>query len=237
MKSEVAIITGSGRGIGAATALSLAKRGCSLVLTSRTQEELDQVKAEVSKISTVPVEVLAGDISDPTHVGAVFDKAECLGGVSILVNNAAFIRVQDFIEVTPEIWDETFNVNVRALYFTCREAFQRMKLNGKKGSIINISSLGGIKGTLKFKGFTPYSVSKFAVTGLTECLAVEGKELGIRVNCIAPGAVNTRMLKEAAPFLSTSTNPNDIANVITYLCDSSVSGAVNGAVIEIHSND
>jgi NAD(P)-dependent dehydrogenase (short-subunit alcohol dehydrogenase family) len=73
--------------------------------------------------------------------------------------------------------------------------------------------------------------------GLTECLAVEGKPFGIRVNCVAPGAVDTDMLKKAAPFLKTRTTPEDVARTILFLCDEKESRSLNGTVIEIHSNE
>ena len=117
-----------------------------------------------------------------------------------------------------------------------REAFRRLSTLGHGGTIVNVSSLGGVRGTEKFAGFTAYTVSKFAVVGLTESLAVDGRSLGIRVNCVAPGAVDTRMKHEAAPFLDTVTTADDVARVIRFLCDDEESGALSGAVIEIHSN-
>lgn len=82
-----------------------------------------------------------------------------------------------------------------------------------------------------------YVVSKYAVTGLTESLAVEGKPLGIRVNCVAPGAVETAMLRKAAPFLKTSTTPEDVARTILFLADESQTRHMTGALIEIFSNE
>ena len=99
-----------------------------------------------------------------------------------------------------------------------------------------MSSLGGVHGTEKFPGFAAYTVSKFGVIGLTETLAVEGRPHDIRVNCVAPGAVETAMKKEAAPFLRTRTTPEDVARVIRFLCDDEESGALTGAIVEIHSN-
>src|SRR5690606_24382138 len=135
-----------------------------------------------------------------------------------------------------EDWERVMAVNVRGPFLCSREAFRRMKAEKKRGTIINVSSLSGIRGVEKFPGLSSYVTSKFAVTGLTESLAVEGKDYGIRVNCVAPGAVDTLMLKGAAPHLKTKTTPEDIAKIILFLADESQSGSLNGAVMEVHSN-
>src|SRR5205085_7895921 len=142
----------------------------------------------------------------------------------------------DFADLTTEAWDRVQAVNVRGAFLASREAFRRFRALGHGGAIVNVSSLGGVHGTEKFPGFTAYTVSKFAVIGLTETLAVEGRPHDIRVNCVAPGAVETAMKKEAAPFLRTRTTPEDVASVIRFLCDDEESGALTGAIVEIHSN-
>src|SRR5690606_11998869 len=106
----------------------------------------------------------------------------------------------------------------------------------REGCIVNIGSLGGSRSTEKFPRLSIYVASKFAVAGLTEALAVEGRPLGVRVNAFAPGAVDMDMLRKASPHLKTDTTPAVVARVIVGLCDPTVSKAVTGAVIEIHSN-
>jgi 3-oxoacyl-[acyl-carrier protein] reductase len=145
--------------------------------------------------------------------------------------------VVDFHNLKLDIWQQTLNVNVTGSMLCSRALFNHAQKAKKGGAIVNISSLGGIRSTQKFKGLLPYVTSKFAVVGLTEALAVEGKELGIRVNCVAPGAVDTDMLKKAAPFLKTSTYPEDVAKTILFLCDAEQSGKISGSTLEIHSNE
>ncbi len=112
-----------------------------------------------------------------------------------------------------------------------------MIVYGKGGAIVNMTSLAGVRGPEKFKGLSAYVVSKYGVLGLSDILAVEGKPYGIRVNSIAPGAVDTLMLKQAAPFLKTKTGPDDISRAILFLADERQSGHISGANIEIFSNE
>jgi NAD(P)-dependent dehydrogenase (short-subunit alcohol dehydrogenase family) len=125
-------------------------------------------------------------------------------------------------------------VNLRGAVLCARQAFRLMQECG--GSMVNVSSLGGMPGAEKFPGYAAYTVSKFALTGLTEALAAEGRDYGIRVNGVAPGAVDTAMLQQAAPHLRTGAGPADVAKVIAFLCDSTESGCMTGATLVINSN-
>ena len=240
---ETVLITGGGRGIGAATAKIFCEKGARVMIMSRSESELREVIESCSEagvrsgFSEASVDLFIGDISDSQARIDVFEKIEKKwGGVTTLVNNAATISVEDLDKVSHESWQRTINVNVSSAFFLSQLAFAAMKKNQVRGSIINLSSLGGISGTDKFPGFTAYTVSKFAVVGLTEALASEGREAGIRVNCIAPGAVDTKMLKDAAPFLKTDTKPEDIAKIILFLADSSQSASITGTTIPVYSN-
>ncbi len=233
-KNKVALVTGSGRGIGRASALALAAQGCRVALVSRTPAEL----AEVAQAMGPGAEVLTqvADVSDEAQVQAVFDTIRARwGGVDILVNNAAVFAKALVADHSVEEWDRVMGVNVRGV-FLCSRALFREQPRGTGRSIVNIASLGGVRGTEKFPGLSSYTTSKFAVVGLTESLAVEGRSLGIRVNCIAPGAVDTRMLREAAPHLKTKTTPAQIAQTVVMLADESHASHLNGSLIEIFSD-
>lgn len=238
LKNKVALITGGGRGIGAACASLFAQAGAKVVLVSRTSLELDQVASEIkTKYGPEKVLTFCADICDEASVINFFSETLCqFGPIDVLINNAATIEISDFIDFTVEDWDQIMAVNLRGSFLCAREAFRQMKNAQRGGAIVNLSSLGGIRGTPKFSGLSAYTVSKHGIIGLTESLAVEGKPLGIRVNCVAPGAVETAMLKKAAPFLKTNTTPFDVAKTILFLCDENQSRALNGAVLEIHSN-
>jgi 3-oxoacyl-[acyl-carrier protein] reductase len=232
---QIAIVTGGGRGIGAATVRHLNLLGAKVMMTARTATELESVQRSCTKPENVLWE--AGDIGDPSVIERVFSASrKKWGPLTILFNNAATISVVEFPKVSAELLNKTLDVNVVAPFVCSQLAFAQMRESGLGGAIINMSSLAGLIGTDKFNGFSTYCVSKFAIVGLTEASAVEGKPYGIRVNCIAPGAVNTKMLKDNAPQLKSRTYPEDIAKLVVFLADATQSGALTGSVIPVMSN-
>lgn len=239
LKDKVAIVTGAGRGIGAATARLFAQKGAVVVLASRSGSEVHAVAHEINgRWGQSRALALPTDVSKEDQVLRLFETAKThFGPVDIVVNNAAVVQVRDFVEMELHAWEEVMGVNVRGVFLCCREAFRQMIAAKKGGTIINMASLSGVRGPEKFKGLSSYVVSKYGVLGLSEILAVEGKPYGIRVNSIAPGAVDTAMLKKAAPFLKTRTSAEDIARTVLFLADDGQSGHISGANIEIISND
>jgi NAD(P)-dependent dehydrogenase (short-subunit alcohol dehydrogenase family) len=232
-QDQIALVTGAGRGIGASTAIQLAREGARVACISRTEEELQKV-CHSAPGNLFPY---VCDIGEEQEVASLFAKvAQDLGPLSILVNAAAVVTVQDFSQQSLQEWDRLYRINLRGTVACCLQAFPLMAA-AAGGSIVNISSLGGLCNTEKLPGLSAYTTFKYAISGLTEALAVEGKSCEIRVNAVAPGAVNTKMLKEAAPFLKTSTEPEEVASVICFLCDSKQSGALNGIVLPIFSNE
>lgn len=235
LAGKIAVVTGGGRGIGAATAIRLASQGARVAVLSRSEHELAEVCAV---IRAERGEALASvcDVSDEVAVQRSFSEiTRHWGGIDILVNNAAVILNAGVEAMSVEAFDKLFAVNVRGVFLCTKAAFASMRQRGG-GSIVNVSSLGGIRGTDKFPGFSAYTASKFAVVGLTEAHAAEGRPHAIRVNGVAPGAIDTAMLRQAAPGLQTQTKPDDVAKVIEFLADGSRSGAVSGTVVEIFSN-
>jgi len=236
LENKVAIVTGAGRGIGRATALRLASEGARVALAARTVSELKETE-ELIRHQTQDANrafSFEADLSEESSIIKLFETtAARLGSLDILINNAGTFTNAAIVEHEVDDWDYVMAVNLRAPFICSREAFRKMKAGS---CIVNVSSLAGVRGTEKFRGLSAYVASKFGIIGLTESLALEGLERGIRVNCIAPGAVDTVMLKQAAPHLKTQTSPEDIAGIILSLCDPERSRALNGAVIEVFSN-
>ncbi len=234
LKNQVALITGGGRGIGAATAEALARKGTQVIVASRTEAELIATVAAL-RTAGLKASLIVLDVADEAAVVAAFSRITAeWGRLDILVNNAAILLSGPFAEIAMSDWDRLLAVNLRGAALCARQAFRLMRDSG--GSIVNVSSLGGLPGTDKFPGYAAYTVSKFAITGLTEALAAEGRDCNIRVNGVAPGAVDTVMLRQAAPHLRTRTGPADVAKVIAFLCDPAESGCMTGAMLAINSN-
>jgi NAD(P)-dependent dehydrogenase (short-subunit alcohol dehydrogenase family) len=231
------LITGGGRGIGAATAKKLAALGAEVTIVARTTTELSKTANEINRTSPLhPVTYVIADICEMNEIKELYtfiDKAKDTPLYG-LVNAAGTIEVSDIESTSENIFQETYKTNVFGTYFVSKEALIRMKKCG--GAIVNISSLAGIRGLEKFPGFSSYTVSKHAVVGITEAFAAEGAQFNIRTNCIAPGAVDTQMLKKAAPNLKTNAIPEDIAETICFLLNGKSSKQINGTTIEIFSN-
>jgi 3-oxoacyl-[acyl-carrier protein] reductase len=233
LAGRLAVVTGASRGIGAATAEALAAAGARVVLAARDREALDGVVTRVRDAGGEATAV-ATDVSSATDVERLFDAVQAAGPLAALVCAAAVLTPARFTETTAEIWEETLGVNLTGTFLCCRAAFAAMRAGGG-GRIVNIASLSGVYATEKFPGLTAYNVSKYGVIGLTEAIAVEGKELGISAICVSPAAVDTEMLRRANPALRPGLTPDQVAGLIVALIDSPLVPA-SGANIPLFSN-
>lgn len=216
------LITGSARGIGAATAALFADNGYNVVINYNTS------KAEAEKLCSKLDNAIAvqADVSKSDEVDRLFSTAnEKFGFVDVLVNNAGIAQQKLFTDITDEDYDRMFDCNVRSVFNCCRRALPDM-IHHKFGRIINISSMWGITGA---SCEVHYSASKSAVVGLTKALAKEVAPSGITVNAVAPGVIDTPMngflSKDVMEQLKNETpvgrigEPNDIARTILFLAD------------------
>ncbi len=234
LTGKVAVVTGASSGIGAAAAAALAKAGARVALIAR-REALLRTNAETILAAGGSAKIYPADITVPEDVRNVFDRIQQeLGPVDILLNAAGFLANVPFLDMNIEIWDQIINTNLRGLMLCCQMAFRQMSPR-KSGVIMNISSLSGVKNVEKFPGLSAYTTSKFGVAGLTEALAVEGRPLGIRVVAISPGAVDTPMLKQAAPNLKPLITPENLAELIVYMVGGS-GWFLSGTNIELFTN-
>jgi NAD(P)-dependent dehydrogenase (short-subunit alcohol dehydrogenase family) len=230
LHGRVAVVTGASRGIGAATAMELARGGARVVIGARTAPELEAVVGKI-RAEGFDATAVRCDVSKEEEVEELFAAAE---DPSVLVCAAGILERALIEETTPELWRSTIDVNLTGAFLCCRRAFSAMRVAGG-GRIVTIASLSGVYATEKFPGLSAYNVSKYGVVGLTEAIAVEGRDHGISAVCISPGAVDTDMLREAAPHLKPGLGPHDVGRLIVRLLDGEFD-AMSGANIPLFSN-
>jgi NAD(P)-dependent dehydrogenase (short-subunit alcohol dehydrogenase family) len=234
LAGKVAIVTGASRGVGRAVARVFALEGAAVVLASRSAALLEAHVREIEALGGRALAV-ATDVADEDSVAALFLKARsAFGPVNILVNSAGAVVNVPFAEMEAKDFDAVLAVNLRGTFLCCREAFREM-IAEHGGVIINMSSLSGVRDVEKFPGLSAYTASKFGVAGLSELLAVEGLPHNIRVIAVSPGAVDTEMLREAAPHLKAGMTPNALARILLFLAGPDAS-PLGGTNLEIFSN-
>ena len=239
MKATV-LITGASRGIGLATARAFAALGHPVVLNYHTgQERAFEAARDIHAAGGMAL-AIGADVSHPEEVAAMFDEIHAqLGPVGILVNNAAVAKQNLLTDVSYEEWRSTFGVNVDGV-FLCSQWALRDMLRQHGGCIVNVSSMWGQVGA---SCEALYSATKAAVIGLTKALAQEVGPSGIRVNCVAPGVIDTDMnahltpddlaaLREETPLLRLGT-PEDVAQAIVFLCSDKAS-FITGQVLGVN---
>jgi NAD(P)-dependent dehydrogenase (short-subunit alcohol dehydrogenase family) len=222
------VVTGAGRGIGRAIARRLAATH-SVLAVARTESELLET---ASGVPAIQVQVV--DVAELGAMADVASRAAQLGRIAVWVNNAATLAPQPFTDISDEAWRAVMAVNLDAAFAGCREAVRHMSASGG-GVIVNIASLSGVAGVEKFPGNTSYNVSKAGVIGLTEAVALEGRAHGVRCVALSPGAVDTAMLRRAAPHLRAGMTPDDVAAIVEFLI-SDAAAPLSGTNIPLYSN-
>jgi NAD(P)-dependent dehydrogenase (short-subunit alcohol dehydrogenase family) len=188
LSGRVAVVTGGGTGIGAATAQLLAEHGADIVIAARTVPDLERAAASVQSSTGRRCLPVPTDIRVEDQVIALVQRAVGeFGRVDILVNNAGGTRLGPLRDLPTKAWDASFDLNVRAAYLCTREAGRHF-LDQGSGSIVNISSDAGVSGV---KGGAHYSSSKAALQMFTKVTAAEWGRRGVRANCIAVGAIGS----------------------------------------------
>ena len=185
MKAKKVLVTGGGRGIGAAVCRRLAEEGFRVIVHyNSSREKAEALAEELSAETGLPHAAVRADLRREEEIEALFRQA---GDVDVLVNNAGVARQCLFTDMSASEWDELFSVDVRAAFLCAKQVMPHM-LHEKAGSIIFISSMWGQVGA---SCEVAYSAAKAALIGMTKALAKELGPSGIRVNCIAPGAIET----------------------------------------------
>lgn len=239
LDGKIAFITGSTRGIGWATAKILAKNGATIIINGISNQELLNQRVETLKEYNADSSGLLFDVSDANqvreHYKIIYSKFKRL---DILVNNAGIMKSSLIGMTTPALIDEITKINIHSICYNIQFA-SRLMSRGNSGSIINMSSIVGICGA---EGQMAYSGSKAAVIGITKAASKELASQGIRVNAIAPGVIETDLIKDFSEEKLSSLRKNismkrlgnaeDVANVALFLA-SELSQYVTGQVIGV----
>ena len=237
--NQTVLITGASRGIGAACAEEFAKRGYRVIVNyNQNKKAAEAVCEKIRALGGVCMCVQA-DVSDAEQVQKMFEEAEALGGVDVLVNNAGIAKTAMLCDTTPELWHSIFATNVDGVYYCCRAALSHM-VSKKHGRIINLSSMWGQVGA---SCESAYSAAKAAVIGFTKALAKELGPSGITVNCVAPGLIDTDMnahlsAEDIEAFceeipLGTVGTPAQVAATVCFLASEEAS-YVTGQVLSVN---
>lgn len=193
LTGQVAIVTGARRGMGKSHAILLAKTGAKVVVSDISQEECQLVVDEIKKNKGEAMAVKC-DVTKKEEINEMVRKTvEKFGKVDILVNNAGICQFKPFLELTEEDWDRTLDINLKG-YFLCVQAAAKEMVKQKAGVIVNIASIAMGQVGIGFPNLTHYCASKGGIVAMTETLALELAPYNIRVNAIAPGAIDTPMI-------------------------------------------
>lgn len=226
LAGKVALVTGASRGIGRAAALSLARVGADVVVTSTREHGADDTARAVTALKRRALSTSC-DVSDPASIDALLGRVQKgFGRVDILVNNAATIHRASFVETLDRDFDRVVKVNLGGPFYLIRRLAPAMVERGW-GRIVNVSSISGRVGTPKLSA---YCASKWGLNGLTKTIAEELDGTGVCICAVVPGSVDTDMLRDSG--FTPKMSPEDVAGVICYLC-AEAPKAMNGSLVEV----
>src|SRR3972149_1817177 len=239
LEGKRAIVTGGSMGIGASIAKELARQGANVAINYRKHDtEARQVIAEIESLGRKG-QAIKADVANFADAQRMVDEVkEKFGGLDILVNNAGINRDSVVWKMTEQQWDEVLDTNLKG-YFNYIHAAVGIFREQKSGKIVNVTSINGLRG--KF-GQTNYSASKAGIIGLTKALARELGKSNVNVNAVAPGLIETEMMKDAPDSVKEAAlaeivlgrlgKPEEVAEVIAFLC-SEAARHITGEVIRV----
>lgn len=224
------VITGASRGIGFETARILADLGHSVIAVSRSEDGLKKLQS-TSAGRIIPLSL---DLTRPDSVQRIIDLIlKETGGVDALIHNAGLLINKPFPELTDSDWMDQWQLNVMIPVRLTRELLPNLN---PEAHIVNIGSMGGFQGSSKFPGLSAYSVTKGALSILTECLSAELASQKVSVNCLCLGAVQTEMLEQAFPGYQAPLNPGEMGE---FIANFTLNGHqfINGKILPVALNN
>lgn len=243
-----ALVTGGGRGIGAAIARALLEQGARVTITGRKREALAATVADLSTLGEIAAEAM--DVTSAESVAQAFAAAEArFGPVSVLVNNAGQAASAPLLKTGEEVWNQMLAVNLTGSWHCIRAALPAM-LEARWGRIVNVASTAGLTG---YGYVSAYCAAKHGVVGLTRALALEVAAKGVTVNAVCPGYTETDIVREAVANIVAKTGrseeqalaelastnpqrrlvqPDEVANAVAWLCMPGA-GAMNGQAVAV----
>lgn len=227
LRNKVALVTGARRGMGRTHALALARQGAKVVVTDIDLPECQLVVDEIKSKEGEAI-CFVMDVSQKSDIDRVFDEVnKQYGRLDILVNNAGIFNPKAFLEITESEWNKTIDINLKGEFFCAQRAAKEMAKN-KWGRIINISSIASGQVGVGIEWGSHYTASKGGIIGMTETMALELAPFGITVNAVAPGAIDTPMLRSGAETdelkkfvekipLKRIGKPEEVSNMVVFL--------------------
>jgi NAD(P)-dependent dehydrogenase (short-subunit alcohol dehydrogenase family) len=255
MKGQHAVVTGGGRGIGAAIAGALAARGAQVTVMARTASAVSEMAQSLQERYKTRAHGVACDVANPDDVTRAFaDAVNTLGTVGILINNAGVAKAEAFDRISLDTWNRTIAVNLTGALLCTQQVLPAMTA-ARSGRIVNIASTAGLKG---YSGLGAYCATKHGLVGLTRALAAETARAGITVNAVCPGytegtdmlstavanvmdtrkvsADEARALLAKASLRRTLITPEEVADTVVWLC-SPAATAITGQAIAVASGE
>jgi NAD(P)-dependent dehydrogenase (short-subunit alcohol dehydrogenase family) len=248
LQGQHALITGGGRGIGAAISNALVKAGAKVTITGRSSESLEQHTSSLRELGEARFQIC--DMTNQDSISSAFENStRAFGPISVLINNAGQAQSQPFLKTSLELWQQMLEVNLTGT-FLCTQAALPGMLEMGWGRIINVSSTAGLTG---YPYVSAYSAAKHGVIGLTRSLALELAKKNITVNAVCPGYTETEIVREAVQNIVAKTGrsemearaeltkhnpqarmiqPSEIAETVLWLCNPS-SSSITGQAIAI----
>ena len=253
MRGRNAVVTGGGRGVGAAVAAKLAAAGVTVMVAARTAEQVESV-AEALRIKGFAAHAETCDVADPRSIERLAARAEKrLGSIDILVNNAGTALASALHKTTLDDWNRLIAINATSA-FLCLKAILPGMIAQRWGRVVNVASIAGLRGD---RYIAAYAASKHALVGLTTSAAAEAAPHGVTVNAVCPGYLRTDMTRESVERIMRTTGrteeqaldailqttpqrrliePTEVADAIAYLCSDSAAG-VNGSALIIDGGE